>query len=162
MTHLNFSIKKLRKTFKLQKEYLKTEMNHDEVYSDTWKDKKGECLDYVENDVLCTAFSYARYTKSMEKLTGFGMNDCLSLPGLGWKYFNCLRTEEDEPIYTYNDKYMRGLVRHSIKGGRVCVFNQYYISKICYDILKIISEELNVKGNICDIIEAYLEYKMEH
>ena len=32
------------------------------------------------------------------------MKDCLSLAGLGWKYFNSLRTEEDEPIYTYNDK----------------------------------------------------------
>ena len=38
MTHLNYSLEKLGKTFKLQKELLKTEMNHDEVYSDTWKD----------------------------------------------------------------------------------------------------------------------------
>ena len=45
MTHLNYSLKKLGKTFKLQKEILKTEMNHDEVYSDTWKDKKHEWLD---------------------------------------------------------------------------------------------------------------------
>ena len=35
MTHLNYSLKKLGKNFKLQKELLKTEMNHDEVYSDT-------------------------------------------------------------------------------------------------------------------------------
>ena len=40
MTHLNYSLKKIGKTFKLQKELIKTEMNHDEVYSDTWKDKK--------------------------------------------------------------------------------------------------------------------------
>ena len=32
------------------------------------------------------------------------MKDCLSLPGLGCKFSNGLRTEEDEPIYTYNDK----------------------------------------------------------
>ena len=31
MTHLNYSLKKLGKTFKLQKELLKTEMDHDEV-----------------------------------------------------------------------------------------------------------------------------------
>ena len=43
----------------------------------------------------------------MEEKTGFGMKDCLSLTGLGWKSFNSLRTEEYEPIYTYNDKYMR-------------------------------------------------------
>ena len=49
---------------------------------------------------------------------------------------------------------MRWFVRQPIKGGRVCALNQYYKSKICDDILKIISEELNVKGNIDDIIEA--------
>ena len=97
--------------FKLQNELLKTEMNHDEAYSDTWKDKKHEWLDYVKNDVLCTAFSYARYSKAMEDITGFSMKDCLSLPGLGWKYFKSLKTEEDEPIYTYDDKYMRCYVR---------------------------------------------------
>ena len=54
---IKFSVKKLGKTFKLQKELLKTEMNHDEVCSDTWKDKKSEWLDYVKNDLLCTASS---------------------------------------------------------------------------------------------------------
>ena len=96
-------IKKLGKTFKLQKE-LKTEMNHDEVDGNNYKDKINEWLPYVKNDVLCTAFSYARYIKAMEEITGFSMKDCLSLPGLGLKYFISLRTEEDEPIYTYNDK----------------------------------------------------------
>ena len=104
MTHLNYSLKKLGKTFELPKELSKTEINHDEVYSDTWKDNKSEWLPYVKNDVLCTAFSYARYIKAMEEITRFSMKDCLSLPGIGWKYFNSLRTEEDEPIYTYNDK----------------------------------------------------------
>ena len=100
-------------------------MNHDEIYSDTWRDRKSEWLDYVKNDVLCTAFSYARYTKAMDEITGFGMKDCLSLPGLGWKHFSSLRTEQDEHIYTFNDKYMRWFVRQPIKGGRVCSFNQY-------------------------------------
>ena len=35
-------------------------MKHDEVYSDTWRDKKSERLDYVKNDVLCTGFSFAQ------------------------------------------------------------------------------------------------------
>ena len=116
-------------------------------------------MDYVKNDVLCTAFSYAWCTKAIEEINGFGVKDCLSIPGLGWKYFNSLRSEEDEPKYTYNDKYMRWFVRQSIKRGRVCAFNQYCKSKICDDFLKIISEELNVKGNIYDIIEAYLNCK---
>ena len=87
------------------------------------------------------------------------MKDCLSLPGLGRKYFNSLRSKEDEPIYTYNDKYMRWFVRQSIKGGRVSAFNQLYKSPVYDDIKKIISKELCVKGNIYDIIEEYLRYK---
>ena len=101
MTHLNYSLKKLGKTFKLPKELLKTEMNHDDIDANKYKDKKDIWLPYVKNDVLCTAYSYARYIKAMEEIPGFSMKDCLSLPSLGWKYFNSLRTEEDEPIYTY-------------------------------------------------------------
>ena len=162
MTHLNYSLKKLGKTFKLTKGLLKTEMNHDDIDGDKYKNKKHNWLPYVKNDVLCTAYSYARYIKAMEEITGFSMKDCLSLPRLGWKYFNSLRTEEDEPIYTYNDKYMRWFVRQSIKGGRVCSFNQYYKSKHCDDILKIINKELAVKGCVYDTIEAYMEYKNKH
>ena len=40
MTHLNFSLQKLGRIFNLQKEIIKTGMNHDEVYSDTRKIKK--------------------------------------------------------------------------------------------------------------------------
>ena len=31
------------------------------------------------------AFSYARYTKYLQEITGFGMKTFISLPGLGWK-----------------------------------------------------------------------------
>ena len=162
MTHLNYTLKKLGKIFKLPKELFKTEMDHDGIDENNWKDKKHEWLPYVINDVLCTAYCYARYCKAMEDITGFSMKDCLSLPGLGWKYFNSLTTEEDEPIYTHNDKYMRWFVRQSIKGGRVCAFNQYYKSKHCDDILKIINKELAVKGTVYDTIEAYMECKNKH
>ena len=136
-------------------------MNHDNIDCDSYKDKKDIWIPYVKNDVLCTSYCYARYSKAMEEITGFSMKDCLSLPGLGWKYFNSLRTE-DEPIYTYNDKNMRWFVRQSIKGGRVCSFNQYYKSKHCDDILNFINKELAVKGTIYDTIEAYMEYKNKH
>ena len=49
---------------------------------------------------------------------------------------------------------MRWFDRQSIKGGRVCALNQNYKPKICDDFLKIISEEVNVKGNINDNIET--------
>ena len=77
--------KKTGKTFKLQKELLKTEMNHDKVDGSIYKDRKNEWLDYVKQNVLCTAFFYARYCKAMEEISGYSMKDCLSAPGLGWK-----------------------------------------------------------------------------
>ena len=131
MTRLNYSLKKLRKTFKLQKELLKTEMNHDEKDANNYKDKKVEWLGYVKQDVLCTVLSYARYSKAKEEITGFGMKDCLSLPRLGWKLSNSLGTEEDEPIYTYNDQYMGWLVGQSFKGGEyvlsIGIINQKFM-----------------------------------
>ena len=62
MAHDTFKFfsKNLGKTFKLQKELLKTEMDHDEVDANNYKDMKSEWLTYVNQDVLCTAFSYAR------------------------------------------------------------------------------------------------------
>ena len=139
-------------------------MNHNEITADNCKDKKDIWLPYVKNDVLCTAYSYARYNKHMEEITKFSMKDCLSLPGLGWKYFNSLRTEEDEPIFTYNDKYMKWFVRQSIKGGRVCAFNQYYKSEHYIDIKRILSKELSMSEdvNIYDIIEEYLKYEKKY
>ena len=56
-----------------------------------------------------------------------------------------MKDENDEPIYTYTDKYMRWFIRQSIKGGRCCAFNQYYKSEISDKIFKIISEELECK-----------------
>ena len=137
-------------------------MNHDENDEHNWKGKKVIWLPYVKTDFLCTAYSYGRYCGAMVEITVFSMKDCLSAPGLGFKYFNSLRTDQDEPIYTYNDKYMKWFVRQAAYGGRVCAFNQYYKSKLCDNILNIISEELNVKGNIYVIIEVYIDYKNRH
>ena len=69
MTHLYHSSKKLGRTFKLQKEFLKTKMNLDEIDENVYMNKKDEWLEYDENDVLCTAFSYVRYKKAMEDIT---------------------------------------------------------------------------------------------
>ena len=122
-------------------------MNHDDIDGNKYKDKKDIWLPYVKMDVLSTSYCYARYSKAMQEITGFSKKDCLSLPGLGFIFFNSLRTDKDELIYTYKDKYMRHFVRQAAYGGRVCAFNQYYKSKTCDDILNIISKELNVEGN---------------
>ena len=86
----------------------------------------------------------------------------LFVPWLGLKNFKILRTEEDEPIYTYNDKYTRWFVREAAYGRRVCAFNQYYKSKHYDDIFKIISKEFCVKRIVYDSIEAYMDYKNKH
>ena len=101
MTRLYYSLKKLGETFKLPKAILKTEMSHDDVDGDNYKDKKDIWLPYIKIDVLSTSYCYARYCVAMEKITGFSLKDCLSLPGLGFKNFNSLRTDQDEQGLCY-------------------------------------------------------------
>ena len=59
--------------FILKSSLLEQEIDHDEFYGDTWEDKEDECLPYVKNDVLSTAFCYARYTIGMRKTTNFSI-----------------------------------------------------------------------------------------
>ena len=93
----------------------------------------------------------------MEELTSFGMKNILTLPSLANKNFNSLRDEDDEPNHTYTDPFMKNFVRKAIKGGRCNPFNQHYKSEISDEVFNIFSKELNVNGNICDIIEKYFE-----
>ena len=60
----------------------------------------------------------------MEELTNFGLKNSLTLPSLEYQYFNSLRDEKDEPIYTYTDSIMNNFVPNSIKGGTYNDFNQ--------------------------------------
>ena len=94
----------------------------------------------------------------MEELTEFGIKNSLSLPSLANIHFNSLRNENDEPIYTYTDPFMRNFVCKAIKGGRCNAFNQHYKSEISDEVFNIISKELNVNGNICDLLEKYLKF----
>ena len=98
----------------------------------------------------------------MEELTGFGMKNSLTLPSLAIKYFNSLRVENDEPIYTYTDPFMRNFVRQSIKGGRFTTLNHYYKSTISDEAFNIISNELNINGNICESLDNCFEYRNKH
>ena len=94
----------------------------------------------------------------MEELTEFGVKNSLTLPSLANKYFNSLRDQNVEPIYTYTDPFMRSFVRKEIKGGRCNAFNQYYKSENSDEVFNIISKELNVNGNVCDILVKYFEF----
>ena len=91
------------------------------------------------------------------------MKNSLTLPALANKYFNSLREENDELIYTYNDEFMRHFVRQSVKGGRCSALNQYCKSSISQKVFNIISKELNVHGddNVCEKINKYFEYTNE-
>ena len=92
MNHMKSSLRKLGGTYKLQSELMKQEMNHTEIYEDTWKSKKSEWEPYLRMDILSLAFICARYSMNMSSITGFGMKDCLSLPSLGWKHFMSSRS----------------------------------------------------------------------
>ena len=115
LLHIKDSLKNIGRCYKLQENLLKQELKHDKILEDNWEEKENEWLPYLKNDVLSTVFSYARYSKRMEDLTRFGMKNCLTLPSLANKYFNSLRDENDEAIYTYNDEFMRHFVRKKYK-----------------------------------------------
>ena len=53
---------------------------------------------------------------------------------------------------------MRNFLRKAIKGGRCNAFNQHYESEISDKVFNILSEKLNVNGNICDLLEKYFEF----
>ena len=94
----------------------------------------------------------------MEKLTNSGMKNSLTLPSLAIEYFSSLKDENDELIFTYTGPFMRNFVRDSIKGGRCNSFHQHYKSEISDENFNIISKELNVNSNICNLLERYFNF----
>ena len=57
---------------------------------------------------------------------------------------------------------MRHFVRQSIKSDRCGSFNQFFKSTILDEVFNIISKELNVDANVCEIIDEYSEYTNKH
>ena len=49
--HIIKSLKTIGESYKTKPSLLKQELEHDEVYEDTWEVKENECLPYVKNDV---------------------------------------------------------------------------------------------------------------
>ena len=93
----------------------------------------------------------------MQKMTGFGIKDCLTEASLGWKCFG--KYNKDREFYTFNDKYVRDFIRKSIKGGRVAALNSYFESNQCEEILNTIKKHLKINVNeISNIIDEYLNY----
>ena len=93
----------------------------------------------------------------MQKLTGFGIKDCLTEASLGWKCFGTYN--KDREFYTFNDKYVRDFIRKSIKGGKVVALNRYFESNQCEEILNTLKKHLKIDDNeISNIIDKYLNY----
>ena len=50
--HINKSLKKIGESYKLLESLLKKELEHDELFEDTWEARENEWLPYLKNDVL--------------------------------------------------------------------------------------------------------------
>ena len=54
---------------------------------------------------------------------------------------------------------MRHFVRQSVKGSRCVALNQFYKSTTSDELFIIMSQEVKVNGNICEILDKYFDYK---
>ena len=86
------------------------------------------------------------------------MKTSLTLLRPASNYFNCLRDESDEVIHSNNTEYMRYFVHKSIESGRCTTSNQHCKPDIIDQVFNIISTELKVRGNTCEILHEYIEY----
>ena len=83
----------------------------------------------------------------------------MTLTSLGWKNFNSLRDYNDEPTDKYRNKNLIWFVRQSMIRSRCTAFIQNYKSNLEDYIFRAMSEESNVKRNICEVIEANVKYR---
>ena len=94
----------------------------------------------------------------MEEKTWLLYEKSLTLPNLANKHFDSLRDENNEPIYTYDEEYMRRFVRRNIQGSRCSALDPYYKSIILDEVFNIISKELDIIGNICEVLDECFEF----
>ena len=156
-SHIKGSLEKIGREYGLQPELLKGEIEHSVISKNNFDELRHIWEPYLKLDVLCLAFIYARHSMEMQKMSGFGIKDCLTEASLGWKCFGTYN--KDREFYTFNDKYVRDFIGKSIKGGRVAALNRYFESNQCEEILNIIKKHLKVNDNeISNIIDKYLKY----
>ena len=144
-SHIKGSLEKIGKEYGLQPELLKGEIERSDNIKNIFAELKHIWEPYLKLDVLCLAYIYARHSMEMQKMSGFGIKDCLTEASLGWKCFG--NYNKDREFYTFNDIYVRNFIRKSIKGGRVAALNRYFESNQCEEILKIIKKHLKIKDN---------------
>ena len=101
----------------------------------------------------------------MSMILWFVMEDCLSLPSLGWKLFNSMKLKHDEPLYTYTDKYLRHFGRPSTKVAKHTLSTNIIKPQTQMIFLKLLKKkDLCINGNfpIFDIFEIDLKYIKEY
>ena len=135
-SHIKGSLEKIGKEYGLQPELLKGEIEHSVINKNKFAELRHIWGPYLKLDVLCLAFIYARHSMEMQKMSGFGIKDCLTEASLGWKCFGTYN--KDREFYTFNNKYVSDFIRKSIKRGRVGAFNRYFESNQCEEILNTI------------------------
>ena len=156
-SHIKGSLEKIGKEYGLQPELLKGEMDHSLINKNNFAELRHIWEPYLISDVLCLAFIYARHSMEMQKMTGFGIKDCLTEASLGWKCFGTYNKNRE--FYTFNNKYVRDFIRKSIKGGRVGAFNRYFESNQFDEIISTIKKHLKINNNeISNIIDKYLKH----
>ena len=156
-SHIKGSVEKIGKEYGLQPELLKGEIEHSIINKKFFAELRHIWEPYLISDVLCLAFIYARHSMEMQKMSGFGIKECLTEANLGWKCFGTYN--KDREFYTFNDNYVRSFIRKSIKGGRCGAFNRYFESNQCEEILNTIKKHLKIDDNeISNIIHKYLKY----
>ena len=155
--HIKGSLNKIGKEYRLQPDLLKGEIEHSVINKNNFAELGHIWEPYLISDVLCLAFIYARHSMEMQKMTGFGIKDCLTEASLGWKCFG--KYNKNKEFYTFNDKYVRDFIRKSIKGGRCASFIRYFESNQCENILNTTKKHLKINDNeISNIIDKYLKY----
>ena len=156
-SHIKGSLEKIGREYNLQLELLKGEIEHSVINKNNFVELRHIWEPYLISDVLCLAFIYARHSMEMQKMTGFGIKDCLTEASLGWKCFGTYN--KDREFYTFNNKYVRNFIRKSIKGGRVGAFIRYFESNQFDEIMSTIKKHLKINDNeISNIIDEYLKY----
>ena len=156
-SHMKGSLEKIGKEYGLQQELLKGEIEHSVINKNFSADLKYIWEPYLKLYLLCLAFIYARHSMEMQKMSGFGIKDCLTGASLGWKCFGTYN--RDPEFYTFNDKFVRDFIRKSIKGGRVGAFKRYFESNECEEVLNFFKKHLKLNDNeVLNIVDEYLKH----
>ena len=86
-SHIKGCLNKIGKEYGLQPELLKGEIEHSIINKNNFVELRHIWEPYLISDVLCLAYIYARHSMEMQKMSGFGIKDCLTEASLGWKCF---------------------------------------------------------------------------